>query len=151
MQINAETFLMGDAVCLPTGDMVPVEGTAMDFRTMHPIGDMVDADEPCVKRSRGYDSTFIIRGIPAAVTVGEQTGIVMTTTTDQPGVQLYTANFMGPRPGKEGKSYSFRTAFCLETQHYPDCIHHPDWPTCVLRAGESFNSVTTYAFDVEIR
>lgn len=151
MQINAETFHLGDATCLPTGDILPVEGTAMDFRTMHPIGDMVDADEPCVKLSRGYDSNYVISGTPAVVTVGDQTGIVMTTTTDQPGVQLYTANFTSPRLGKGGKEYTYRTGFCLETQHYPDCIHYPDWPTCILRAGEAFDSVTTYAFAVETR
>ena len=143
--------VLGDATCLPTGEILPVEGTAMDFRTMHPIGDMVDADEPCVKLSRGYDSNYVISGTPAVVTVGDQTGIVMTTTTDQPGVQLYTANFTSPRLGKGGKEYTYRTGFCLETQHYPDCIHYPDWPTCILRAGEAFDSVTTYAFAVETR
>ena len=147
--LNAETFTIGDETCLPTGEIVPVAGTAMDFRTMHAIGDWVDADEPCVKLSKGYDSNYILSGTPAAVTVGDQTGIVMTTTTDQPGVQLYTANTTQPRQGKNGTVYGARGAFCLETQHYPDCIHHPEWPTCILRAGESFHSVTTYTFSIE--
>ena len=66
--------------------------------------------------------------------------------TDQPGVQLYTANALTDRKGKEGKDYGFRSAFCLETQHFPDSIHHPQWPTCILRAGEKFHSVTTFTF-----
>ena len=148
MQINADSFTPGDETCLPTGEIAPVEGTAMDFRTMHAIGDKVDADEPCVKLSKGYDSNYVLSGSPAAVTVGDKTGIIMTTETDQPGVQLYTANTTKPRAGKNGTEYGARSAFCLETQHYPDCIHHPDWPTCILRAGESFDSFTTYRFSV---
>lgn len=148
MQINAESFHMGDETCLPTGEILPVAGTAMDFRTMHPIGDKVDAEEACVKLSNGYDSNYVLSGSPAAVTVGDQTGIVMTTTTNQPGVQLYTANFTSRRPGKNSAEYFPRCAFCLETQHFPDSIHHPDWPTCILRAGETFGSVTTYHFSV---
>lgn len=120
--------VLGDDACLPTGEIPPVAGTAMDFRTMHSIGNMVDADEPCLKRSGGYDSNFVLSSTPAVVTVGDRTGIIMTTTTDQPGVQLYTANATGPRPNKSGMEYGYRSAFCLETQHYPDCIHHPDWP-----------------------
>lgn len=149
MQIYAESFTIGDETCLPTGEIVPVEGTAMDFRIMHAIGDQVDADEPCVKLSKGYDSNYILSGSPAAVTVGDQTGIVMTTTTDQPGMQFYTANTTKARAGKNGTEYGARGAFCLETQHYPDCIHHPEWPTCILRAGECFDSTTIYAFSVK--
>ena len=148
LQISAETFTVNDKNCLPTGEIASVEGTAMDFRTMHAIGDRVDADEPCVKLSKGYDGNYILSGAPAAVTVGDKTGIVMTTETDQPGVQLYTANTTKPRPGKNGAEYGARSAFCLETQHYPDCIHHPEWPTCILRAGERFDSFTTYRFSV---
>ena len=67
----------------------------------------------------------------------------------QPGVQLYTANGLVNRKGKGGVLYNSQGAFCLETQHYPDGIHHPEWPTCILKAGEEFNSYTTYAFSVE--
>ena len=77
------------------------------------------------------------------------TAIVMCVTTDQPGVQLFTANHMKERIGKNGQQYGHRSAFCLETQHFPDCIHHPDWPSCVLRAGEVFDSKTIYSFTTE--
>ena len=73
----------------------------------------------------------------------------MQVTTDQAGAEIYTANGMGPVSGKNGQVYGHRAAFCLETQHYPDCIHHPDWPSCILRAGEAFDSTTVYAFSVD--
>ena len=148
LQLGAESFCMGGPGCLPTGEIVPVAGTAMDFRTERRIGDAVDSGEPCVKLSGGYDSNFVLSSSPAAVARSEKTGIVMTVTTDQPGVQFYSTNFLTPRTGKGGAQYGLRSAFCLETQHYPDCIHHPDWPTCILRAGESFDSFTCFKFSV---
>ena len=146
MQIHADQYTLNSEDCTPTGEIVPVDGSAMDFRTPKTIGRDADNEEPCVKYFGGYDSNFVISGHPAATTVGDQTGITMITDTDQPGVQLYTANDMTGRKGKDGKIYSRRGAFCLETQHYPDCIHQPQWPTCILRAGESFRSFTTYTF-----
>ena len=148
LQLGADRFCMGGPGCLPTGEIVPVAGTAMDFRTERRIGDAVDSGEPCVKLSGGYDSNFVLSSSPAAVARSEKTGIVMTVTTDQPGVQFYSTNFLTPRTGKGGAQYGLRSAFCLETQHYPDCIHHPDWPTCILRAGESFDSFTCFKFSV---
>ena len=149
LMLQAQTFNLNDNGCLPTGELVPVEGTAMDFRTARPIGEAVDSGEPCVKCSGGYDSNFLLSGNPAAVAKSEKTGIVMTVTTDQPGVQFYSGNFLTPRSGKGGARYDRRSGFCLETQHYPDSIHHPDWPSCVLRAGEAFDSVTAYTFSAE--
>ena len=148
LQLGADSFCMGGPGCLPTGELLPVAGTAMDFRTERRIGDAVDSGEPCVKLSGGYDSNFVLSSSPAAVARSEKTGIVMTVTTDQPGVQFYSANFLTLRTGKGGAQYGLRSAFCLETQHYPDCIHHPDWPTCILRAGESFDSFTCFEFSV---
>ncbi len=146
MEIKADSYTLNGEDCTPTGEIIPVVGSAMDFRTMKPIGQDADNDEPCVKPFDGYDSNFVISGHPIATTVGDQTGITMITDTDQPGVQLYTANAMTERKGKDGKDYGFRSAFCLETQHYPDSIHHLQWPTCILRAGETFRSFTTYTF-----
>ena len=150
LMIHAEAFTPNDDSCLPLGTIVPVAGTAMDFRTPKPIGRDADSDEACVRTSCGYDANFVLEpGAPAAVAKSPRTGIVMTMTTDQPGVQLYTANHMPPRTGKNGQKYTHRAAFCLETQHFPDCIHHPEWASCVLRAGEGFDSETVYAFSVE--
>ncbi len=146
IQLNADRFCAGDEGCLPTGELAPVQGTAMDFLTPHIIGERIDADEDCVKLSGGYDSNFIISGVPAAVVKGTESGITMTVTTTEPGVQFYSGNFMKFRKGKGGSIYHRRYGFCLETQHYPDSIHHPEWPTCILRADEVFESTTKYAF-----
>ena len=121
----------------------------MDFRVPRAVGEAVDADEDCVKLSGGYDSNYVLSGSPAAKVVSPDTGISMTVETDQPGMQFYSGNFMSQRIGKGGAVYDRRYGFCMETQHYPDCIHHPDWPTPVLRAGETFRSWTRYTFSAE--
>ncbi len=146
MEIKADQYTLNAEDCVPTGEIVPVDGTAMDFRTPKTIGRDADKDEPCVKYFDGYDSNFVISGHPVAITVGDQSGIIMVTDTDQPGIQLYTSNDMADVKGKSGKLYGIRSAFCLETQHYPDSIHHPQWPSCILRAGETFHSFTSYTF-----
>lgn len=150
LKIHADCYTPNDADCLPTGELAPVAGTAMDFRAFKAIGKDADSDEPCVKPFRGYDVNFCLDGsVPAIEAKSLKSGIVMHVTTDQPGVQLFTANHMKERIGKNGQKYGHRSAFCLETQHFPDCIHHPDWPGCVLRAGEVFDSKTIYSFTTE--
>ena len=144
--IRANTYTPNREDCIPTGEILPVEGTAMDFRAPKAIGRDADNDEPCVKPFGGYDCNFVLSGHPIAIATGDLSGITMLTDTDQPGVQLYTANGMSPRTGKGGKIYGRRSAFCLETQHFPDSIHHPQWPSVILRAGEVFHSVTSYTF-----
>lgn len=146
LQVNADTYTENGEDCVPTGKIVPVAGTAMDFRSPKPIGRDISKDDPCVKFFGGYDSNFVLHGHPVATAVGDRTGITMVVDTDQPGMQLYTANVLTDRTGKNGLPYGFRNAFCMETQHYPDSIHNPHWPTCILRAGERFYSFTTYTF-----
>ena len=149
LQVNADSFTLNGEDCAPTGEIVSVEGSAMDFRTPKPIGRDAENDEPCVKFFNGYDSNFILSGHPIATAVGNETGIRLVVDTDQPGLQLYTGNVLTDRKGKGGMDYGFRGAFCLETQHFPDSIHHPQWPTCILRAGENFHSFTSFAFSAE--
>ncbi len=146
LQLNADRYTVCDENCTPTGELAPVEGTAMDFRSPKPIGRDVERDEPCVRPYLGYDSNFVLSGHPVAVAVGDVSGITLVADTDQPGVQLYTANYLTDRPGKQGQRYGFRSGFCLETQHFPDAINHPQWPSCILRPGERFHSTTSYAF-----
>ena len=110
------------------------------------LGERIDADEDCVKLSGGYDNNFIISEDIAAVVTAPNSGITMTVTTTEPGVQFYSGNFMKFRKGKGGVNYHRRYGFCLETQHYPDSIHHPEWPTCILKAGEVYESTTRYSF-----
>lgn len=146
MEVNADRYTLNGEDGVPTGDLVCVDGSAMDFRIPKTIGRDADNDEPCVKFFGGYDSNFVLSGHPIATATGDQTGITLVADTDRPGVHFYTANALGDRKGKDGRAYGFRSAFCLETQHFPDSIHHPEWPTCILRAGEVFRSVTTYTF-----
>lgn len=150
LQIDAGRFTVNDAFCLPTGEIHEVNGTAMDFRTEKPIGRDADRDEPYVKLCGGYDTNFILNGKGTTMRARSvKSGIVLSAATDQPGVQLYTANGMKPRACKNGRTYAHRGGFCLETQHYPDSIHHPDWPSCILHKGESFTSKTEYAFSLD--
>lgn len=146
LQVAADHYTLNGRDGIPTGEVVSVEGSAMDFRTPKTIGQDAGKKEPCVSFFNGYDSNFIISGHPFATAVGDKTGITLIADTDQPGVQLYTANALGPRLGKKGRFYGFRRGFCLETQNYPDAIHHPQWPSCILKAGETYRSVTTYTF-----
>jgi aldose 1-epimerase len=146
LQIQADSYTVNGRDGIPTGEVASVEGTAMDFRTPKPIGRDAKKKEPCVDFFRGYDSNFVVSGHPIATAVGNRTGIKLVVDTDLPGVQLYTANALVPSKGKNRRRYGFRSAFCLETQHFPDSIHHPEWPTCILRAGEKFHSFTTFTF-----
>ena len=146
LQVAADHYTLNGRDGIPTGEVVSVEGSAMDFRTPKTIGQDAGKKEPCVSFFNGYDSNFIISGHPFATAVGDKTGITLIADTDQPGVQLYTANALGPRLGKKGSFYGFRSGFCLETQNYPDAIHHPQWPSCILKAGETWRSGTTYTF-----
>ncbi len=146
LKLNADKFNLGDGDCLPTGEIASVFGTVMDFTKEKAIGNGVDSDESCVKLSGGYDSNFVLNGNPAAVLKGDKSGIKMTVLTTEPGVQVYSANFLTQRKGKNGSEYNLRDALCLETQHFPDSIHHPQWPTCILKKGEKFSSKTSYEF-----
>ncbi len=146
LKINADYFTPNDNDCLPTGEVKAVEGTSMDFKDFHTIAERSDMDE-YVKPYGGYDVNFVLNGkSPACEVYSDKNGIVMTVETTEPGVQLYTGNGTSDRKGKNGAEYGWRSAFCLETQHYPDCINHPEWPSCVLKAGTKFDSTTVYKF-----
>ena len=146
LEVKANCYTLNGPDGIPTGEVVSVESSAMDFRTMKPIGRDAERKEPCVQFFRGYDSNFVLSGHPIATAVGDQTGIRLVVDTDRPGLQLYTSNALTPRKGKDGKTYGFRSAFCLATQQFPDSIPHPRWPTCILRAGQWLHSVTTFTF-----
>jgi aldose 1-epimerase len=152
LQINADTFLPTNDVAIPFGKPEPVAGTPFDFRSPHTIGERIDHEDTQLVYGNGYDHTFILNKAGAepafaARALSPKTGIVMETYTTEPGVQLYTGNYLdGSFRGKNGHTYPRRSAFCLETQHYPDSIHQPDYPSTVLRPGEVFESKTVYRF-----
>ena len=153
LQVDADAFTENDAACLPTGRILPVEGTPLDFRTPREIGERIDCGDVTVRQSRGYDVNYVLRpgeGLRRAAWVSApETGIRMEVLTNLPGMQLYTANWLTPRPGKNGAVYAERGAVCLETQIFPDAMAHPEFPSCVLRPGEEFASGTDFAFSDE--
>lgn len=154
LTINADTYLPTDDTAIPYGKPEKVEGTPMDFRTPHEIGARINDDFQQLIFGKGYDHTYVLNKKDnelsfCAKAVSPKTGIVMDTYTTEPGVQLYTGNWMtGEFEAKVGKRYPMRSAFCLETQHYPDSINKPEYPSVVLRPGETFKSQTIYKFSV---
>lgn len=155
LTINADYYLPTDDTAIPYGPREKVEGTPMDFRTPVAVGKRINDDFEQLRFGKGYDHTYILNKAGdelsfCARVVSPKTGIVMEAWTTQPGVQLYTGNWMTGRfEGKHGQRYPERAALCLETQHFPDSPNRPEYPSTLLRPGETFASQTVYAFSVE--
>lgn len=152
MQINADYFLATNAGLIPTGERVPVEGTPMDFRTATVIGERVEDDFEPLKFGGGYDHAWVVNGEGlrlAARAKDPKTGRVMEVSTNQPAVQFYGGNFIDGTVGKGGVKYGRRSAFCLETEGFPDAPNQPDFPTSVLRPGETYEHVMIHKFSAE--
>jgi aldose 1-epimerase len=151
LQINADHFTPIDETSIPLGDIAPVEGTPFDFRTPATIGSRIEEEHGQLKNGTGYDHNFVLhsRGdkplLLAAKAVGDKSGIVLEVLTTEPGVQLYTGNFMKAHHSiKYGFRDERREAFCLETQHFPDSPNQPQFPSTVVKPGERFNSQTIF-------
>ncbi|PYU74738.1 MAG: galactose-1-epimerase [Acidobacteria bacterium] len=156
LMIQADKFTPVDASLIPTGELRDVTGTPFDFRKSTAIGARIDGDDEQLKLGGGYDHNFILRRSSdlraslAARVVEPTTGRVLEVWTTEPGVQFYTGNFLdGKATGKGGATYPRRSAFCLETQHYPDSPNQPKFPSVVLKPGERYHTITTYRFSVE--
>ena len=160
LMIPAETFTEGDENIAPTGRILPVEGTPLDFRTGKRIGKDIFDDYASLRYAKGYDHNYCLKGGQTPLQGGltpfcaecysEESGIRLRVFTTQPGVQLYTANHLGKdlaAIGKNGKKLIDYGAFCLETQHYPSSPTFPQFPSTVLKAGEKFREETVYVFD----
>jgi aldose 1-epimerase len=155
--LHAEKFTPVDAGLIPTGELRPAEGTPFDFSAPTAIGARIDQDEQQIKLGMGYDHNFVLtRGIKngglalAAVVHEPKTGRVLEVWTTEPGIQFYTGNFLdGTGTGKGGKPYGRRTAFCLETQHFPDSPNHPSFPSTLLKPGAHYHTTTVYKFSAE--
>ncbi len=146
LYINADAIVPVNERLIPVGELLPVDGTPFDFRTAKPIGRDIDGSHPQLTIGGGYDHSFVLNnGDVAARAFCPQSGITLCCTTTEPAVQLYTANFLETDGGKHGRMTP-RTAFCLETQHAPDSPNQPQFPSTVLRAGDTFRSVTVYSF-----
>jgi len=155
VQVNADFYTPVDEGLIPTGEIAPVEGTPMDFTESTQIGERIDADFEQLEFGNGYDHNWVLNqadnGLTYAAKVVEpQSGRTMEVYTNEPGIQFYGGNFLdGTVTGKEGKVYEFRSALCLETQHFPDSPNKEEFPSTILNPGEEYYSVCVYGFGVE--
>lgn len=155
LTIRASEYLPTDETAIPFGKPESVIGTPFDFTTPHEIGERIDEDVEQLRFGNGYDHTFVLDKKEEALDVAvlcysPKTGIEMEVLTTEPGVQLYTGNWMtGNFEGKLGKHYPARSAVCFETQHFPDSINKPEYPSVVLKAGDVFRSKTIHSFSVK--
>ena len=154
LYLNADQTTPVDEWLIPNGKFAKVAGTPFDFTTPKPIGQDIDADNEQIRFGRGFDHNWVLNtggnlGVKAASVVCPASGIGLDIRTSEPGIQVYTGNFLdGTVAGKDSTAYAFRTAVCLETQHFPDSPNHPNFPSTVLRPGEKFESSTSYTFYV---
>lgn len=156
LELNADKFTPVNDVLIPLGELKPVEGTPFDFKEPHLIGERIDADNEQIKKGGGYDHNWVINreeGNTETIKIASvwvpENGRKMEVFTDQPGVQVYTGNFMnGKGAAKEGKVYEKQGAICLETQHFPDSPNQASYPSVTLRPGETYNHECIYKFSV---
>lgn len=155
MEINSKTFTPTDSGLIPTGEIASLEGTPLDFTEMKRIGDRIDENDfEAIAFAGGYDHNWILETagddtVAAASVYCPESGIVLTEYTNEPGVQVYSGNFLdGTLTGKNGVVYNKRAGICLESQHYPDSPNKPEWPSTVLRPGEKYYSHCVFSFSV---
>lgn len=153
LMINADRFTPVDAGLIPTGELAPVGGTPFDFRSPTAIGARIDADDSQLKLGGGYDHNFVLNGGPglhlAARVVEPASGRTLQVDTTEPGVQFYSGNKLTGAAGKAGHLYGPRSGFCLETQHFPDSPNKPNFPSTILRPGDTYRSKTVFTFGVK--
>lgn len=156
LMLNAQFFTPVDETLIPTGELRPVSGTPFDFTRPKPIGKEIGASDEQLFFGKGYDHNFVLKtkndnGLGLVASVHEPTtGRIMEVYSTEPGVQLYTGNFLdGTFKGKKGVAYYSRTGFCLETQHFPDSPNKPNFPSTLLSPGEVYRSTTIYKFGVK--
>ena len=156
LTINASHTTPVDSVLIPTGQIAPVEGTPFDFREPHAIGERIGADNQQLRNGGGYDHNWVIdrkteSGIEQVATVWEPaSGRTIEVLSDQPGLQVYSGNFFdGKSIGKYGKPQRYRESLALETQKFPDSPNHDNFPSTVLRPGETYTQVCIYKFGVK--
>ncbi len=153
LMLRASTFTPVDEELIPTGEIAPVAGTALDFTQPRPVGARIRSGEEQLVRGRGYDHNFVLdKPAPGALGLAARlrdpfSGRMLEVSTTEPAVQLYSGNFLdGSAVGIGGRAYRQSDALCLETQHFPDSPNRPDFPSTVLRPGGQFSSTTLFAF-----
>ncbi|MBQ8423275.1 MAG: galactose mutarotase [Coprobacter sp.] len=155
LTVSADGFTPVDATFMTTGEIAAVEGTPMDFRTATAIGARMHIDDEQLRNGNGYDHNWVLNTgcdpeKTALYMVSPESGISLSIRTNEPGIQIYSGNFLdGTVKGKGGIVYNCRAGICLETQHYPDSPNKPQWPSPVLRPGEKYESLCIFTFGVE--
>ena len=159
LYVNADKFTASDKLYIPTGEIRDVEGTAMDFRTPHAVGDSINSQYDQVQNATGYDHNYCLNTAGddtqvCASLYSPKTGIFMEMFTNEPGVQVYSGNFQGVGKDadiirKHGLKYPKHVSICLESQKYPDSPNHPEWASPVLKPGEKYFSHAAYKFSVK--
>ena len=150
--LKASRFTPVDRHLIPSGVLQSVKGTPFDFRKPHLIGERIDQPDPQLEYAGGYDHNWVADKAPGRIgllaTVEDpKSGRVLKVLSDQPGVQFYTGNFLdGTLVGHSGRTYPKRGGFCLEPQHFPDSLNHPDFPSVVLRPGQVYKNTIIYRF-----
>ena len=159
LYVNADKFTASDKLYIPTGEIRDVEGTPMDFRTPHAVGDSINSDYDQIQNATGYDHNFCLNTAGddtqvCASLYSPKTGIFMEMYTNEPGVQVYSGNFQGVGKDadiirKHGLKYPKHVSVCLESQKYPDSPNHPEWASPVLKPGDKYFSHAAYKFSVK--
>ncbi len=156
LTILATQYSSVDSTLIPIGAPVPVKGTPFDFTTAKLIGKDIAADDAQIKNGLGYDHNFVLDKktlndyVKAAIVYAPSTGIQMEVFTTEPAIQFYSGNFLdGSLIGKNNQKYPYRSAFCLETQHYPDSPNQSVFPSTQLLPGQTLQSTTVYTFGVK--
>ncbi len=156
MQVVANGYTPVDSTYMTTGEIATVEGNPIDFRTARPVGEFIkDFSNQQIKNGNGYDHNFVLDNNSSIDNLAVQlyspeSGIVLDVYTNEPGIQVYSGNFLdGTVTGKKGIVYNQHAAICLESQHYPDSPNKPQWPSVRLNPGETYNSECIYKFSVK--
>jgi len=148
--MDADAFTATDEKLIPTGEIVPVEGTPMDFRVKKTVGRDIEKQYEALIFGGGYDHNWCLNNQGEFAKVvelsSEISGITMEVYTDLPGVQVYSGNFLKEEIGKDGIVYKKRQGICFETQHYPDAINHENFPSPIVKEGEEYKTTTVYKF-----
>jgi aldose 1-epimerase len=151
LMIDADYYTPTDDELIPTGEIAAVEGTPLDFRTPTTIGKRLAAVADTA--ALGYDHNYVLNNQGSGIrrvarVLHPGSGRTLEVLTDQPGLQFYSGNFLKGQIGKDEQPYPHRSAFCLEAQHYPDSVHHPNFPSILLEPGETYRQTTIYRFGV---
>lgn len=156
LQIYANEFTPVDEGLIPNGELKAVKNTPFDFTSKHTIGERIETKDEQLKFGKGYDHNYVLNGTKknglnhAATISGDKSGIVMDIFTQEPGLQFYSGNFMQSKNTfKSGSKDDFRTAFALETQHFPDAPNQPKFAPIVLKPGQKYHTVSYYQFSVK--